>query len=1061
MAFKAPKTSKPYALCSLRHAKGFSMRLPEISIKRPVFMTMVGLALIVFGLVSFPRLALDLFPKIDFPVVNITTKLVGASPEIMEVDVSDVVEEAVNTINGVKSITSRSMEEYSIVTVEFYLERNLEQAAQDVRDKVAAVRNKLPKDTEPPVIEKISPEDQPIIWIAVWGDRTVKDLTHYADKVLKRDIEKIPGVGSVTMSGGRTRQVRIWIDRLKMDSFALTSEDVKNALNSEHREVPGGRIENNRTEYVVKTKGEFETPESFNNLTISYRHGKLIKLKDIGFAEDGLEDERSITRFNGKTAVGLSVKRQTGENTVSVAERIKEAVAKIKPPDKMKLDVTFDQSKYIRRSIEDVQVSLWLGAGLAVLIIFVFLRSIRSTLISAIALPTSVIATFAFIQAFGFTLNIMTMLGLSLSIGILIDDSIVVLENVYRRMEEGEPPMKAAMEGSSEIGLAVLATTMSIVAVFVPVAFMKGIVGKFFFEFGITVTIAVLISLFVSLTLTPMMTSRFLYYRKKHGKMYMFLEKGFDKIFDIYRPLLAFALKHRWKVILIATGSVIAGLILFVILQKEFMPAEDQGRYLVRLETPIDYSLPKADQAMKAIDEQLRKRPEVESTFYVTGSDLTPDVNKSRIYVNLKERKDRNIIQSDAMQQVRTFLTKSPDLKSSVEMIAMVGGGFRSVPIQLMVQGRDLEKLNRETLSIKDTYAKIPGIVDADTSIEIGKPEVRIRINRDRAANFGVSASSIGGIVNTMIGGENIGKYKDEKEGERYDITARLIAPERDKPSDIDTLRVRSSTGELVNLKDIASTQTGTGPTVITHYNRQRAATLFANTEKTKPMGDAMQDLNKIVEKNLSPEFSTKYVGMADAMLDAFKNIAFALVLAVIMVYMILASQFESFVHPFTIMFSLPVSLLGAMGLLFVSGERINIFSLIGVIMLMGLVTKNAILLVDYTITLRSRGMSREEALLKAGPVRLRPILMTTAAMVFGMLPTALKIGEGAELRAPMAIAVIGGLITSTLLTLVVVPVVYTLIDDLESFLKRKWSVEKSVQPGEGDGKGRAAAIPS
>jgi HAE1 family hydrophobic/amphiphilic exporter-1 len=1014
------------------------MKLPEIAIRRPVFFTMIGVALIVFGWLGFQRLALDLFPKVDFPVVNITTKLVGASPEIMEVDVTDIIEEAVNTINGVKAITSRSLEEYSIVTVEFYLERNIEQAAQDVRDKVAAVRNRLPKDSEPPVIEKISPEDQPIVWIAVWGDRSIRDLTHYADKVLKRDIEKIPGVGSVTMSGGRTRQVRVWLDRKKLEATSLTAEDVKKALGLEHREVPGGRIENHRMEYIVKTKGEFETPESFNDMVITYRYGRLIKLRDIGRAEDGLEDERSLTRFDGKTAVGLSVKRQSGENTVAVAERVKAAVAAVKPPPGMKLDITFDQSKFIRRSIEDVEVSLWLGAVLAVLIIFVFLRSVRSTLISAVALPTSVVATFAFIQFFGFTLNMMTMLALSLSIGILIDDAIVVLENIYRRMEEGEPPQQAAREGASEIGLAVMATTLSIVAVFVPVAFMKGIVGKFFFEFGITVTIAVLISLFVSLTLTPMLTSRFLSYRKKHGKLYMVLEKGFDRVFGIYRPLLAWALKHRWTVILLATASVAGGVALFAALGKEFLPAEDQGRYLVRLETPIDYSLARADGVMRKIDEDLRKRPEVNSTFYVTGSDLTPDINKSRIYVNLKERKDRSIVQIDSMKQVRDAIAGTPEVKSSVEMIAMVGGGMRSVPIQLMVQGRDLEDLNRRTIAIKNEFAKLPGVVDVDTSIETGKPEVRVRIDREMAANYGVSATAIGNTVNTMIGGEIVGKYKDEKEGERYDIVARLAASERENPSALDALWVRSSTGELVRLKEVTTVESGKGPTMIMHYNRQRAATLFAGTEKTKPMAEAMTDLNGIVKKNVTPEMSTRYVGMADAMLDAFKNIAFALVIAIIMVYMILASQFESFAHPLTIMFSLPVSLIGAMGLLFITGERVQIFSLIGVIMLMGLVTKNAILLVDYTITLRHGGMTREEALLKAGPVRLRPIIMTTAAMVFGMLPTALKIGEGAESRAPMAIAVIGGLITSTLLTLVVVPVVYTLIDDLERKFKKE-----------------------
>jgi HAE1 family hydrophobic/amphiphilic exporter-1 len=1014
------------------------MRLPEISIKRPVFMTMVGLALIVFGVVAYPKLALDLFPKVDFPVINITTKLVGASPEVMEIDVTDVIEEAVNTISGVKSIRSSSMEEFSIVTVEFHLERNIDLVAQDVRDKVGAVRNQLPKETEPPVIEKISPEDQPIIWIAAWGDRTIKDLTHYADKVLKRDIEKIPGVGSVTISGGRERQVRIWLDRKKMEAAALTSEDVKRALGAEHKEVPGGRIENSRMEYIVKTKGEYETPEAFNGMVISYRHGRLIKLKDIGYAEDGLEDERSLTRYDGKTAVGLSVKRQSGENTVAVADRVKAAVAAVKPPQGMKLNITFDQSIYIKRSIEDVQIALWLGAILAVVIIFVFLRSVRSTLISAVALPTSVIATFAFIQFLGFTLNMMTMLALSLSIGILIDDAIVVLENIYRRMEEGEPPVQAAREGASEIGLAVMATTLSIVAVFVPVAFMKGIVGKFFYEFGITVAVAVLISLFVSLTLTPMLSSRFLYYRQKHGKLYMFLEKGYEKLYEFYRPLLAWALRHRPTVIAIALGSVAAGLVIFGVLGKEFMPAEDQGRYLVRLETPIDYSLQRADSFMMSVDEKLRQRHEVSGTFYVTGTDFAPAINKSRIYVNLKDRKNRTIDQLGSMKDIRDEIAGTKDLKTSVEPIAMVGGGMRAVPIQLVIQGRDLEDLHKRTLTIKDTFAAIPGIVDADTDIETGKPEVRVRIDRDKAANLGVSAASIGSTVNTMIGGEIIGKFKDAREGERYDITARLIPESRRTPDQIEGLQVRSSTGEVVGLEDVTSLDIGTGPTVITHMNRQRSATLFANTEADKPMAEAMNDLNAIAKKNLTNEYSTRYIGMADAMLESNESIAFALIIAVIMVYMILASQFESFVHPFTIMFSLPVSFIGAMGLLLITGERINIFSLIGIIMLMGLVTKNAILLVDYTITLRHKGMERNEALLKAGPVRLRPILMTTAAMVFGMLPTALKIGEGAELRAPMAIAVIGGLITSTLLTLVVVPVVYTLIDDLENFFKKK-----------------------
>ena len=1014
-----------------------SMKLPEISIKRPVFMTMVAIALMVFGAIAYPRLSLDLFPKVDFPVVNITTKLVGASPEVMETDVTDVIEEAVNTISGVKTLTSRSMEEYSIVTVEFFLERNLEQAAQDVRDKIGAVRNRLPQDADPPIIEKISPEDQPIIWIAVSGSQSIKELTHYADKVLKRNLEKVPGVGSVSISGGRDRQVRIWLDLKKMKSLAIVTSDVKNALAAEHAEIPGGRIENNRMEYVVKTKGEFTTPEAFNDLVVTYRHGRLIRLKDIGYAEDGLDEERSITRFNGIPAVGLSIKRQSGENTVAVSERIKSLVAAMSPPAGMHLDVTFDQSRYIRRSIEDVQVALWLGAILAILIIFFFLRSIRSTLISAVALPTSVIASFAFIKAFGFTLNMMTMLGLSISIGILIDDAIVVLENIYRRMEEGEPPMQASREGASEIGLAVMATTLSIVAVFVPVAFMKGIVGKFFFEFGITVTVAVLISLFVSLTLTPMLTSRFLTHTQKHGRVFDFLERGFNRLNDLYRLLLSAALRNRWKVVLVAVLSMVAGFVLFLIIGKEFLPAEDQGRYMVRLKTPVEYALPRADQVMRKIDEELRQRPEVLSTFYVTGSDFASDVNKSRIFVNLKERKERTIDQIRSMEQVRDMISPSRELKTSIEQIAMVGGGMRAVPIQVMIEGRRLKDVQDRAVAISNAYAKIPGIVDVDMDIEPGKPEVRVRIDREQAANYGVSTRAIGGVVSTLIGGEIIGKYKDPEEGERYDIKARLVSQERDKPADIEGLRVRSVTGEAVELNQVTNIERGAGPTVITRLNRQPASAIFANILRDKPMGEAIDDVENIIKKNIRPEESFRHLGMGDAMLDAFRNIAFALILAVIMVYMILASQFESFVHPFTIMFSLPVSFIGAMGLLLVTGERINIFSLIGIIMLMGLVTKNAILLVDYTNTLRARGMGREEALLKAGPIRLRPILMTTAAMVFGMLPTALKIGEGAESRAPMAIAVIGGLITSTLLTLVVIPVVYTLIDDIEARFKR------------------------
>lgn len=1013
------------------------MFLSDVSIKRPVFATMMIAALVVFGIVSFPRMGVDLFPKVDFPIVTITAKLPGASPEIMELEVTDLIEEAVNTLNGVKNVTSASLESISQVFVEFVLEKDIEVAAQDVRDKIATIRSKLPKDIESPIVEKLDPNSTPILWVSVSGNKPIRELTKYADKVLKERIQKIPGVGSVELTGKRDREVKIWLDARKLDAYHITASDVTSALKLENVEIPGGRIENEKREVIVKTKGEFQEISEFNNLIISHRKGAFIRLKDIGWAEDGLEDQRSIARFNGKTAVGLQVRRQSGTNTLEVANSVKHEldIFKKDKPAGINIDIAFDQSTFIKESIDDVSRHIILGGILAVIIIFFFLRSFTSTIISAIAIPASVIATFAIMYLFGFTRNNMTMLALSLSVGMLIDDAIVVLENIFRHMEEGMKPTEAAHFATSEIGLAVMATTMSIVAVFIPVAFMSGIVGRFFYEFGVTVSTAVLISLLVSFTLTPMLCSRYLKVKEKHGKLYRWIESFLKGIDSIYRIILGLALRHRIITITAAIAIFIISLKMAGFLGTEFFPPQDMGRFVVRVETKIGTSIDESDRALMKVEKIVANLPEVESVFSALGLGVREEINKAMLYVNLKDKDERKKSQQYIMTFLRSNLRDIAGVKITVEDMSVVSAGRTNAPLQLAIKGNEIDKMAQISSVIISKLKKIPGFVDVDSDLELGKPEVRVYIDRAKASDLGVNAAAIAATLNTLVGSEVATKFKSE--GERFDVRVRLKPDDRGKPQDISYLMVGSRNGNLIRLSNVVKIDEGSGPTLINRRDRQRIVTVLSNLDK-KPLGDAVKDVNQIIGNVIPPGYSTKYVGMADIMKESFQNIFFALFLAVIIIYMVLASQFESFIHPFTIMLSLPFSLVGALGALLIAGKTINIISLIGIIMLMGLVTKNAILLVDYTNTLRSRGIERNEAILKAGPVRLRPILMTTSAMVMGMLPVALGLGSGAEQRAPMAVCVIGGLITSMFLTLVIVPVVYTLLDDLQARLKTK-----------------------
>ncbi len=1043
------------------------MWLADTSVKRPVFATMMVLALVVLGVVSYPSIGVDLFPKVDLPIVNIVTRLKGASPEIMDIDVTDKIEEAVNTINGVKTITSTSTEGNSVITIEFVLERDIDMAVQDVREKISIIRSKLPTDIEEPIVEKVDPDATPVLWFGLWGEKSVRDLSTYADEVLKEQIQRINGVGAVRMYGLRLRQARIWLDADKLTAYGVTAHEVLRALQRENVELPGGRIESETKEYTIKVKGEFPVIQEFNDLIVGYYRGAPIRLRDVGRVEDGMDEKRSVARFNGVTSVSLGVQKQSGTNTVEVVDRVKKELKVISQtlPAGMKLSIGFDQSDFIKRSINEVQHHLIYGGFFAIFAVLLFLRNLRTTIISALAIPASVISTFAIMNAFGFTFNNMSMLALSLSIGILIDDAIIVIENIHRHIEEGMAPREAAFFATSEIGLAVSATTLAIIVIFIPVAFMKGIIGRFFFQFGLTVVFAVMVSWFVSFTLTPMLSSIFLKPREgSHGGsggspargVHLFkragdwLERRYETLEAYYRRILAVAMGHRKTVLLSAVIIFALSLSMTKFIGKEFIPSEDQSRFVIRIQTPIDYSVDEVDRMGKRVETIVRQFPEVTSVLYSQGGGQTREVNRANVMINLKPRGERKKNQEQIKAEIRKALRAVPGLRASVENVSMIGGGQRQVPIMYSIRGSSLPELERYTREIVSQFSKLPGIVDLDTSLETGKPEVKVFIDRDKAADLGVEVSTVAEAVNFLIGGEvDVTKFKDEAKGRRYDVRARLNPEHRVNPDDIGKVYVRARDGRLVQLSNITRFQEGGGSSIINRVDRQRAITLFANLE-VKPLGQAMDELNTISAQVLPAGYSGRYKGQADTMAESFGYLIFAMILGIVMAYMVLAAQFESFVHPFTVLLSMPFSFIGAFGALLVFDKTLNIFSFIGLILLMGLVKKNAILLVDYTNVLRERGFSRREALLQAGPVRLRPILMTTLAMVFGMLPIAIGIGEGAETRSPMALATIGGLLTSLFLTLVVVPVAYDLFDELQGrlFRKKKAGVATVDVPG-------------
>jgi HAE1 family hydrophobic/amphiphilic exporter-1 len=1025
------------------------VNLATLSIKRPVVAVMMIAALVVFGAVSYPRVGVDMFPNVEFPVVTVLVVFPGSDPETMESKVADPIEEEINTLGGIRQLRSVNLEGVTQVVAMFELEVSADQAVQDIRDRVARIERDLPEGIEPPVVQRLDIGAAPVVTLALAGDMPVQDLTRLADKTVKQRIQRINGVGQVDLVGGREREIQVLVDPVKLAGVGLAITDVAGAIQAQNLEIPAGTVESGSRELTVKTRGEVKSAREIADILLPVTMGAPLRIRDVAQVVDGVEEARSWSGYNGTSAVALVVRKQSGANTVAVAEKVLQGVAEIEPRVQQAgatLSVASDNSRFIKNSIHDVQFDLLFGGALAVVIIFLMLVDLRATLISAVAIPTSVVATFGFISVMGFTFNTLTMLALSLSIGILIDDAIVVIENIHRHLSMGKPAMQAAAEATTEIFLAVLAMTSTILAVFVPVATMKGMIGRFFFEFGLTVSFAVATSMLVSFTLTPMLSSRLLKHDHnpsgRRGPLFRLVTWTMGGLERAYSRVISWSLRHRFITLTLAVVALAGSAALVSQVPREFMGQDDRSELSVNVELPTGTNLETSRQVVSAVADDVQKAPGVRTVLASVGGGAQGQINRGTIEVRLIPRAERKFSQFDFMAWLRHRYGTLEAANVTVAELDMFGGssGFRSQPVQFNIRGEDLGELAQVSEALKAELRKLPGFVDLDTTYRGGKPEVSIEIDRERAAAMGVSVATIAMTLRALVAGDAVSELKDG--ADVYDITLRLGDAAKANVESLSNLKVRSGTGQLVDLSNVVRAERGSGPSQIEREARQKQVTVLAGLEDVA-LGTAMTQVEAAAARVVPRHLETEWGGEARFMGESFGYMVSALFLAVVLVYMILAAQFNSFIQPITIMLSLPLSVIGAFGALYLSGMTLSVMAMIGIIMLMGLVTKNAILLVDFANQRRERGMAMNAALVEAGRLRLRPILMTTAAMIFGMLPVALALGEGGEMRAPMAVCVIGGLITSTLLTLVIVPVVYTLFDGLANSRVVRWLESK------------------
>lgn len=1027
------------------------MSISEVSIRRPVFAWMLMFGLILFGAISFQRMGISQMPDVDFPVVNISLRLDNAAPEVMEVDVVDIIEDAVMGIEGLQKVTSSVSQGIANVTCQFEMSHNINVALQEVVDRIQQSSNLLPTLLYPPVITKTNPEDQPILWVMVTGDEGVplyKQMI-YARNTLKDQLSTIAGVGNVTFAGYVEPNLRVWIDRQKLYHYNLTSADVWSAIQAEQIEQPAGRIESPLDETNIRVLGEAKSAEEFGKIRINTRNGgpnyNPIPLNQVARIEEGVSDVRQISRFNGKTAVGLGIVKQHGSNAVEVAKLVKRKVAQIQKSifPGYHVAVELDTTKFIEESVSELNMALVFSALLTSIVCFMFLGSWSSTINVFFAIPTSIVGAFSALYFFGFTLNTFTLLGLSLAIGIVVDDAIMMLENIVRHYEMGKSRKKAAQDGSNEITFAALATTMAIAAIFIPVVFMKGVVGRFFYQYGITVTVAVFLSLLEALTLTPMRCARFLHSGKmgNPGWVLRTMDALMDRLSEVYRHSLDWCLKNRAIVILLSLGIFASSMVFLYALRKELIPAQDQSLFLLSIKAPVGTSIAATDSIYKKAEEYLRRQPEIEGLYTTIGNYQNNNVvNAGVMYVILKEPKYRGLSQREVMDRSKEQLKQRlPDTEISTQDLSLTGfSASRGFPVEFTLEGPNWTQLTEYSKVIIDRLNKTGLLEDINTDFQIGMPEIHIIPDRAKAAAHGVSVTTIAQEVGYLIGGQIFNSNTQyPKDGHRYYIRVRSKPESCEKVSDVASILLsndRGTSGSLIPLPETSEVHLTTAPQLISRVNRARAIPVFANVANNQSQQAAMDAVIKIGKEVLPPDsgYDLKATGSAQAFSDAFEGLIFALILGIAIAYMVLASQFNSFIHPVTVLMALPFSLSGALSALFFTHQSLSLYSMIGLILLMGIVKKNSILLVDFTNQRRAEGLSPTQALLEACPVRLRPILMTSVATIAGAIPEALNFGAGAETRVPMAISLIGGVSLSTILTLFVVPCVYSLFTRFE-----------------------------
>ncbi|MCF6238207.1 MAG: efflux RND transporter permease subunit, partial [Candidatus Marinimicrobia bacterium] len=981
----------------------------------------------------YNRIGVDEFPEIDFPIISITTTMIGADPDIIDTTVTNVIETSVNSTPGIEHLTSRSAPGVSVVVVKFKLSRDVDVAFNEVLAKVNQALRDLPGEADPPVVAKVEIGAAPVMWLSLLGDRTLQQLNQYARNTIKKRLESIDGVGEIKLGGKRDRTIRVNLQPDAMAGLSITIGDVVRAFQTNHVQLPGGYLVSGLTENLIKLDLEFHNIQELANLIIAYRGGAAIRLKQIARVEDGLEDNRKLARFNDQPCVSIGIVKVSGANTVAIVEAVKERLTQeIIPqlPPGVRIEVASNDADFIEESIKSLMEHLWLGTLFAALVVFAFLKSIRSTIIITLAVPVSLLGAVMVMYFLGYTFNKMTMLALLLLIGVVVDDAIVVLENIFRFREDNPEliPPQAALAGTEQVVFAVLAATFSLVCIFAPVVFMEGIIGRFFTAFAVVVTVGVITSLFVSISLTPMLCSRFLVVKKKNGRIYVFWESIFQIMDRIYLTFLQFGLRFRWGTIVLTVIAVMMLMPLAGKLDKGFMPNEDKGRFLITLKTPLGSSIEYTNDRLAEVEKVLKSHPEsIASYLSSIGTDITGQVSKGRISVRMTPLSERTIKQYDLIPVLRKELARIPGVQAFPSPVAVVGGR-RGEPLQFNLTGPELGRVAEVSEALNKKLAAIPELGQVDLDLQLNLPQVKLVVDRTRIADLGLSALDVAMAVNAIVGGMDVAKYNDDPgDGERYDIRLKAAEGKITTLQDLRRIYLRAKSGDLIRLDTVAHLEKVLGPAVISRYDLQYSAEFFATPEVA--LGTAVEYVMTASEDLLPIGYAIKLTGRAEEFSKTIKYISFTFFMAIILVYMVLASQFNSFLQPLIIMVAQPLAIIGGIGGLWLFNHGLNIFSMVGLVLLMGLVAKNSILLVDLTNQFRAEGKSVYEALTTACPLRLRPVLMTSFTVILAMVPAALGYGAGADSNGPLAVAIIGGMISSTMLTLVVIPAVYSLVE--------------------------------